>query len=336
MGTSSFATNLILRACASALALAVWQTAAAGEEKPEAKGDGAGAEPQYRLLPGDIVRFWVYRMPEFTSEAMVMPSGHITLPLAGQFMARGKTLEQLTSEVSEGLKERGKLVDPMVTLTVKELAKQRAYILGAVMKPQELVLPLDRPMTVSQAVATAGGFTPEAMKDMVRVYRQRRGSEPEMLTIDVEEALSRGAFGKDVSLMPGDTVFVPQEMGYFVLGKAARPGFYSRKDAPAPSGRPIMASEMIALAGGFAEGANASNVRVVRQGRGENKEKVLDVDLRTFAQRGTPDRDLALAPGDMIVIPSEEGVFVLGQVKKPGVYLRRSRTRCRSITLATV
>ena len=82
----------------------------------------------------------------------------------------------------------------------------QVYVLGNVLKPS--AIPLKEPITVSRAIAMAGGTIPNTKKDKVRIIRQLPGS-----TQKQEIAVNLSAIEKnraeDVSLLPNDVVHVP-------------------------------------------------------------------------------------------------------------------------------
>ena len=80
------------------------------------------------------------------------------------------------------------------------------FVLGNVLKPS--AIPLKEPITVSRAIAMAGGTTPNTKKDKIRIIRQSPGS-----TQKQEITVNLGAIEKnraeDVALLPNDVVHVP-------------------------------------------------------------------------------------------------------------------------------
>jgi polysaccharide export outer membrane protein len=83
----------------------------------------------------------------------------------------------------------------------------KVYVGGFVAKPGGF--PLSRDMTLSQAIATAGGFEPKADGSGTRIFRYTgRGTEKEVLTYDVD-AIHAGKL-PDPYLKENDIVFVPK------------------------------------------------------------------------------------------------------------------------------
>jgi len=91
---------------------------------------------------------------------------------------------------------------------------EQVYVIGNVYTP--LTIPLKEPMTVSRAIAMAGGTRQDTKKDKIRVVRQEPGSsiKKEMI-VDLVAIEKKRA--EDVSLMPNDIIDVPLSEGKSLL-----------------------------------------------------------------------------------------------------------------------
>lgn len=118
------------------------------------------------------------------------------------------------------------------------------------------------------------------------------------------------------------TVTVSQYMSLsvYVQGAVAKPGRYGFERIPS-------LLDVLGAAGGAVPGADLGSVQVLR--REGDAHRTLTADLATALRTGDTTQLPELKPGDMIVIPgtgnaipsaSSEGVGVLGEVNKPGVY----------------
>lgn len=82
----------------------------------------------------------------------------------------------------------------------------QVYVVGNVIRPASL--PLREPLTVTQAIASAGGVGPEAKKEKVRISRQPRAGGAKMeIVVDLNAIARKRA--EDVLLEPNDIVEVP-------------------------------------------------------------------------------------------------------------------------------
>ena len=164
----------------------------------------AAASTDYRLMPGDKLRIEVYKDDHLSQSLQIRPDGKITLPLAGDLPAAGRTSMELRDSISAALKDY--IANPVVTVIVVETTPQLVYVTGEVSKPGALPLVNGR-MSIVQAIAMAGGFTDFAKrKDVLVMRKTTRGMET--LHFNYKEALDDGNRHEPLQLMPGDTVVV--------------------------------------------------------------------------------------------------------------------------------
>jgi polysaccharide biosynthesis/export protein len=91
---------------------------------------------------------------------------------------------------------------------------EEAYVVGNVFKPT--VIPLKEPITVSQAIAKAGGTMPATKSDKIRIIRQTPGStEKTVINVDLGAINKRRA--EDVALQANDIVEVPTSSGKKIM-----------------------------------------------------------------------------------------------------------------------
>jgi polysaccharide export outer membrane protein len=79
------------------------------------------------------------------------------------------------------------------------------YVVGNVYLPQ--TIPLKEPITVSRAVAMAGGARQDSRKEKVRIVRQEAGGTSKEILVDLSAIEKKRA--EDVALLPNDIVDVP-------------------------------------------------------------------------------------------------------------------------------
>jgi len=158
----------------------------------------------YGIQPGDVLEISVWREPDLQREVLVRPDGGVSFPLVGDLQANGKSISALTAEVTEKL---GKFIpDPEVSISVKQITGNRIYVLGRVNRPGEFAVM--RPVSVIQALSMAGGLTPYAERDDIKVLRGA-GETQQSMPFDYD-AVERGeSLGQNILLQPGDVVVVP-------------------------------------------------------------------------------------------------------------------------------
>ena len=160
----------------------------------------------YRTVVGDVLDILFYRTPELNQTQTVGPDGNISLMPVGSLKAAGRTLEELSQEVIQRYSEE--LVEPQVTVSVKEYAGLRIFVGGEVFKAG--MFPYSGGLTLVQAVMNAGGFKPSARLHEVILIRKGPDSRPVGSVVNVKEILYKAQFARDVPLAPSDVVFVPR------------------------------------------------------------------------------------------------------------------------------
>jgi polysaccharide export outer membrane protein len=150
-------------------------------------------EGAYRLNAGDKLRVVVFGQDGLSNTYLVGPGGVITMPLIGAVPARGLTTDALARAIAVRLR-RGFIRDPHVAIEIDTY--RPLFLLGEVTLPGQY--PYVPHMTVENAIAIAGGFTPRAYRSDVRIDRP----------------VGSGVVRKRASLLarvrPGDTIFVKE------------------------------------------------------------------------------------------------------------------------------
>ena len=158
----------------------------------------------YRVQPGDILTISVWKERDLQGEILVRPDGGVSFPLAGDVSADGKTTQELTDALAAKLKRS--FPDPVVTVSVKQIGGNRVYVLGKVNRPGEFMF--SKPVDVMQALALAGGATPFAEVNDIRILR-REGGVLRSLSFRYAEVERGKELAQNVLLLSGDTVVVP-------------------------------------------------------------------------------------------------------------------------------
>src|SRR5215212_703849 len=147
----------------------------------------------YTLDSGDKLRIVVFGQDAISNNYIVDAQGQVSLPLIGTVEARGLTTAQLGSAIAGRLKS-GFVRDPSVAVEIETY--RPFFVLGEVTFPGQY--PYVPNMTVENAIAIAGGFTPRAAKDKVTVTRKVQG------------APSRFVLPLRYPLRPGDTLEISE------------------------------------------------------------------------------------------------------------------------------
>lgn len=158
----------------------------------------------YQVGPGDQLEIAVWKDEALTKTVVVLPDGKITFPLIGDVVAGGKTIADLKQELSRLLSRF--VPDLVLSVEVKQSNSMLVYVIGRVNQPGRLVL--NTRINVLQALAMAGGFTPYASKDRVKVFRQENGAT-RMHQFRYTDVVEGKRLDENIELRRGDVIVVP-------------------------------------------------------------------------------------------------------------------------------
>jgi polysaccharide export outer membrane protein len=171
-------------------------------ENPIGAGEIPGGE--YEIGPEDLLEIYVWKEKDLQREVLVRPDGWITFPLVGNVNAKGKTAQQLQDEIATRLRKY--IPDPNVSISVKKVAGYKIFVIGKVGKPGEFVV--GRFIDVLQALTLAGGLTPFADEDNIRILRKENGKET-VLQFDYSDVRKGRRLEQNIMLKSGDVIIVP-------------------------------------------------------------------------------------------------------------------------------
>jgi polysaccharide export outer membrane protein len=170
-----------------------------------APGSSAADLPRDYVIGSDDVlevKFW--KDATLSREVIVRPDGKIALELLSELQAAGLTPQELQGAILTEAEK--KMVEPNVTVIVKQINSRRVFITGMVEKPG--VYPITSTMTVLQLISIAGGLKDFAKKKDIVVMRQDKGA-PLAYPFNYDDILKGRRLGQNILLRPGDTVVVP-------------------------------------------------------------------------------------------------------------------------------
>jgi polysaccharide export outer membrane protein len=161
-------------------------------------------DPSYIVQPGDTLTVTVWKEQDLQGDILVRPDGGLTFPLAGEVQAAGHTVEDIRKTLQSRLTKY--IPDPVVTVLVKKTDGSRIFVVGKVNRPGDF--PLIRPMDVMQALSLAGGATPYADVNGIKVLR-RDGTRQEEFPFRYDDVRRGKNLSQNILLHSGDTVIVP-------------------------------------------------------------------------------------------------------------------------------
>jgi polysaccharide export outer membrane protein len=163
--------------------------------------------PAYRIQVGDTLDVRLLLNPELNEEVTVRPDGRISTTVAQDALAVGKTPVELASYLRSQYAHE--LTNPKLTVEVKSFAPTRVYVGGEVNNAGEFVT-VGPTLTLSQAIARAGGTKLSSDDTSVFIIRRGPNDKPEFLSVKWKAVRQGRDPSGDVRLAPYDVVYVPK------------------------------------------------------------------------------------------------------------------------------
>lgn len=263
------------------------------EDKGAPDPSRAGSEMQavdaarLRIGPGDLLQLSVFDVPELAQAVRVSDTGDATLMLLGGLHLEGLTAAEAQTLIEDRLRKGDFILDPHVSIIIREYGTQGVSVLGEVRKPG--VYQVLGTRNLLDIISEAGGTTPFAAQQATVKRRASQEKLTASLSNDPAELLAR-----DVELRPGDTVIVPKAGIVYVLGDVGRPGGYLMQN----NGR-ISLLQAAAMAQGVNRTASRKHTRLIRKTASGVEETVLDLKQVLEGRAADPQ----LQPEDIVYIP---------------------------------
>jgi polysaccharide export outer membrane protein len=263
----------------------------------------------YQVGPEDLLSIMVFGQDNLNRDLRVNGQGEITMPLVGVVKVAGMTPQKIETRLAELYNARF-LVNPQVTVEVKEYRHQRVAVTGAVAKPgsYEII----GPRTLLEVLALAGGIAnnptvaqagdvvdvirhqnaPDVAKTMKAEYTQPFTPKTETMVIDLRRLVSGQEPQLNIPLRNGDVVYVPFAGTAYVLGGVRKPGNVPVKEH-------LTVSQAVALAGGVDPILGTNNITIMRFDEA-GKPVSIETNLSDIIARNDPD--LPLKDSDVVVV----------------------------------
>jgi polysaccharide biosynthesis/export protein len=162
--------------------------------------------PRYQLCKGDTFDLTFPFTPEFNQTVTVHPDGYITLTNLGDLYVAGKTVPQLRDLLRTAYARI--LHDPVINIVLKDFEKPYFIAGGQIGHPGKYDLRED--ITLTEAIAIAGGFTGSSKHSQVLLFRRVSNDWAEAKIVNVKKMFKAENLTEDLHLQPGDMFFVPQ------------------------------------------------------------------------------------------------------------------------------
>ncbi len=212
-----FGLGLLLMAASSAFAQQEnAQPVAAALSTPQPAADtpsqsAAGPQLQqrdarYHIAAGDSFDIAFELSPEFNQTVTVQPDGYVTLKAVGDVRVVGESVPELTQTLKTSY---GKILnDPLIVIVLKDFEKPYFVADGQVTHPGKY--DMRGTVTLTEAVAIAGGFTPDAKHSQVLLFRRVDDQWLSAKIFNIKDMERRHDLHEDPTLHPGDMLIVPK------------------------------------------------------------------------------------------------------------------------------
>ncbi len=166
----------------------------------------AVAAPKYKIGPGDQLEIVFFHTPELNLTLPVRPDGGISVPLAHEVHAAGRTPEELRELLTQSFARE--LENPEIAVVVRGFAGSRVHIGGEVANPG--IYQLQGHMSALDAILGAGVFLRTArLDDIVVIRRANDDGGFEIIPLNLKKVLDGTDPTQNLALAPFDAVYVP-------------------------------------------------------------------------------------------------------------------------------
>lgn len=162
------------------------------------------ATDRYLLNAGDVLDISVWNEEALEKTVLVLPDGTVSFPLAGELLAKGKTVSELEQALKNNLSEF--LADPVVTVVVANVSGNTVHILGKVQTPGSFVM--SQNLNVMQALSLAGGLSAYAKENNIIVLRQQEANQT-VIKVRYADIKDGDDISTNIKLNSGDVIVIP-------------------------------------------------------------------------------------------------------------------------------
>lgn len=158
----------------------------------------------YKLGIGDVVAISVWHNDDLSRIVQVLPDGNISFPLIGDLQVKDLTVAELVALLKEKIEPY--VLSPDISVEVQKVNSLMIYVIGKVHRPDRFLLSGN--VNVLQALAMAGGLTPFADRDEIKVIRETNGSS-QVFPFDYDAVIQENSLAQNIQLQRGDIIVVP-------------------------------------------------------------------------------------------------------------------------------
>jgi len=260
--------------------------------------DGLLAQ-EVRIRRGDRLELTVPQRGELDRELVVDADGRVNIPVVGAIRIEGLLLDEAEEAVLRAVRETYPSVQRIMLDLLADESRRAIYVHGAVLNPGKYEF-VTNP-TLWEAVREAGGATPEAALQTVRIIRAE-GEGRRTFLVDLQTVIENGNFESLPTLRPGDTVIIPERSVTYsgggavrVIGGVVAPGPYSL------TGDKSLIDAILA-AGGPSDAANLKKVNIIRR-MADGGQICITVDFAKYLDDGDVRHNPIIYPDDTVHVP---------------------------------
>jgi polysaccharide export outer membrane protein len=249
--------------------------------------EGTTRQAGIKIGPGDLIEVNVYDEADLHQTIRLNDLGDGTLSLVGDVHLAGLTTSQAEALIASKLKLGNYILDPQVSVFIREYSTQGVSVLGEVKTPG--VYGVIGGQSLLDVLAAAGGTTPVAGTE-ITIQRAGDGSTLSvLLSKDARHSLS-----SNLRLYPGDKVIIPRAALVYVLGEVGRPGgFVMQNDGK------ITLLQALAMAGGATSTSRMNGSRLLRKG----SSGYTDIHVELNKMLKGQEVDVQLQAEDILYVP---------------------------------
>jgi polysaccharide biosynthesis/export protein len=261
--------------------------AAPGDSREKAAPEGG----DYLIGAGDKLEIAVFGHEDLSKVVEVRADGTINFPMIGDLAVAGRSSSEVDDAITQLLR-KDYLVDPQVSVDIKEYQSHWVTILGEVRSPGRYVL--KRNMHLIDLLAEAGGATKEAGSEILITRRQRDGAvTPQPVAVERERLMSHENQEANIALSDGDIIAIGEKGAFYIRGEVSRPGSYFIEQN-------MTILKAISVAGGFTQYANRKEVELLRAGdKGVQARLVINLKAIESGKK----QDVPLHANDTVIVP---------------------------------
>ena len=240
------------------------------------------AQGEYILGEDDLLSVTVYENDDLATLARINGDDKIKMPLIGEITVGGLTVHEAEQKIAARLAD-GFLLNPNVSIFIKEYHSKKVTILGEVDKPG--LYELSGNATLLEIISQAGGLTDKAGDEALvkRITGPEGMEKSSYLRLNLKDLTEKGNLAANIVVQDKDSIFITKSGFIYVTGQVAKPGAFKYE-----GGMTVM--KAIALAEGLTDKAAPGGAEIIR--RKGDKEESIKGDMNTQVQ-----------PEDLVSVP---------------------------------